>query len=248
MTTDEQRQYYADTAADYEAAHMAAGDEHYVAAEYMVGLFSTLRVESILDVGCGTGRACRFFRERYPGARVLGVEPVFDLLAVARSASGLAYVQASGLQLPFADNSFDAVCVTGVLHHVAEPLLLVAELMRVARKGVFISDANRFGQGSRGIRIAKLLLHRIGVWELLVRLRTRGTGTFYSNGDGLFYSYSVYDSLPQLEAWADRVVLIATQEMKTARWGPLLQSPSVLLAALRETSPDWASPATSEQD
>jgi len=59
---------------------------------------------------------------------------------------GLPLLMASGDALPFADNSFDAVCEFGILYHVPEPVRVIQEMLRVARHVVVISDANRFGQ------------------------------------------------------------------------------------------------------
>jgi hypothetical protein len=60
---------------------------------------------------------------------------------------------------------------------------------------VFISDANNFGQGSLLLRAIKQGLHRTGLWPLADYLKTRGKGYTLSDGDGLAYSYSVFDSL-----------------------------------------------------
>ena len=44
-------------------------------------------------------------------------------------------VAADGQYLPFADSAFDYVICSHVLEHVEEPALLIAELMRVAKRG-----------------------------------------------------------------------------------------------------------------
>ena len=61
-----------------------------------------------------------------------------------------------------------------------------------------------------------------------------------SDGDGIFYSYSIFDSMPQLQAWANRVFIIPTMTQNKI---PLMQiaTPHGLLVALREPSgPGWA--------
>ena len=61
-----------------------------------------------------------------------------------------------------------------------------------------------------------------------------------SDGDGIFYSYSIFDSMPQLQAWADRIFIISTMPQKKI---PLMQMPhpTVCLVAFREPSgPGWA--------
>jgi hypothetical protein len=56
-----------------------------------------------------------------------------------------------------------------------------------------------------------------------------------SEGDGLFYSYSVYDSYDQLARWADRIFLLPTDPLLSQSWfHPLLTSPGIVLIAIRD--------------
>jgi ubiquinone/menaquinone biosynthesis C-methylase UbiE len=240
---EEQVRYYTATAADYESAHVSAGDEHFVALEYMLGLFQTLSVTSVLDVGAGTGRACEFLAVRSPGVQVVGVEPVAALIEASRSRDVATFVQGSGDRLPFPDGSFDAVCAMALMHHVPEPARVIREMMRVARRAVVLSDSNRFGQGPVVARLAKLAMYRAGLWPLANRIRMRGKDHLWSEGDGIFYSYSVYDSLDLLSSWGDRVSLLGTSSGRTGWTGPLLSSSSVMLAAVREPKETFALPA-----
>jgi ubiquinone/menaquinone biosynthesis C-methylase UbiE len=104
-------------------------------------------------------------------------------------------VRGSGAALPFADSSFDVVCEFAVLHHVPNRNAVVKEMFRVARKAVLISDSNRFGQGPRAARLIKLGLYKTKLWKAYNYLRTSGKGYRVTEGDGVAYSYSVYDSL-----------------------------------------------------
>jgi hypothetical protein len=92
-----------------------------------------------------------------------------------------------------------------VLHHVPDPRPVVAEMLRVARRAVFIADSNNFGQGPRPARLAKQLLHACGLWPLANLVKTRGRGYIVTEGDGVSYSYSVFSSLPQIRAACDEV-------------------------------------------
>jgi ubiquinone/menaquinone biosynthesis C-methylase UbiE len=60
-----------------------------------------------------------------------------ELLAQARlrSPPGVEYLEADATALPFAAGSFDLVCSSRVLHHVARPELVLAEMNRVLRPG-----------------------------------------------------------------------------------------------------------------
>jgi ubiquinone/menaquinone biosynthesis C-methylase UbiE len=241
MTTESeqiQSEYYTRTAAKYDSMHIDERDEHSIALRYISALIGVNRIDSVLDVGCGTGRALRHFREHHRELRVMGLEPVQALLDQAVNRHGLPadmLVNARGESIPFPDQSFDAVCEFAILHHVKEPSLVVREMLRVARKAVFISDANRFGQGRPAARWFKLLAYKLGVWGAVNFVKTRGTGYTISEGDGLAYSYSVYDSYDEVARWADRIVLIPTTDQSSRSWiRPLLTAPHVLLCGFRD--------------
>jgi ubiquinone/menaquinone biosynthesis C-methylase UbiE len=196
-----------------------------------------LGLDSLLDVGAGTGRAVLFFRDK--GKDIRGVEPVQALIkqAMAKGVPESAILCGDGRSLPFEDRSFDAVLECGVLHHVAEPRDVVKEMLRVAKKAVFLSDNNRFGQGGMAARLTKLSLYKMGMWKAARFVQTRGRYYTISEGDGLAYSYSIYDSYGQLADWADSVWCLPTMSDKTCRswFHPLLTSSHGLLCAIRDT-------------
>ena len=139
------------------------------------------------------------------------------------------------LALPFQDNSFDAVCEFSTLHHVLNPSPVVGEMLRVARKVVLIADSNRFGQGSKIARLIKFALYKTGLWPAYWSFRTRGKGYIVDEGDGLAYSYSVYDSYDQVAEWADRIVLVPANRGSAPSWfHPLLNRDAILLFAFKE--------------
>src|SRR5579862_6482087 len=140
--TQRQQNYYAKTASAYESMHVQPGDEHFIALEYVAALLHVVRAKTVLDVGSGTGRAIRFLKQRCPDLQIEGVEPVAELCMQAQ-APGTVIHDATGEDLPFHDGSFDVVMSFGLLHHVPAPAPVIAEMTRVARFGVMISDANR---------------------------------------------------------------------------------------------------------
>ena len=234
-----QREYYRATADTYNQSHVADGDEHGIALDHLLGICRQMGIASILDVGCGTGRAVRRLAT-LPEMAVLGVEPVAELLVQAAGSrpAPLGLMQGSGSALPLRSSSVDAVCATGVMHHVADPKVIVAEMMRVARLAVFISDYNRFGSGPAPWRWAKLALAKSGTWPWVYRLRTGGRGYHVSDGDGVAYSYSIYDSYRQLFQWADRIYVIPTAFLSSDTFlSPLLSSTHGLLCAFRLMPP-----------
>jgi len=235
-----QRRYYSDTASRYETMHAQEGATDAFSQNFIHSILRLFKVQSVLDVGAATGCGLRDFRKAFPGVFVCGVEPVAALLQqgrVAGNLSGVSFLQASGEALPFPDNSFDAVCEFATLHHVPNPSAVVGEMLRVARKVVVIADSNRFGQGSWPARLLKLFLYKLGLWRVFDFLRTRGKRYQISEGDGLFYSYSVYDSYHLAARWADRVLLVSGDPVHSRSWlRPLLTSQGVILVAIRESS------------
>jgi SAM-dependent methyltransferase len=168
-----------------------------------------------------------------------GVEPVEELRLLAQR-GGETVVDGDAERLPYGDASFDAVVATGVMHHLPRPAMAVSEMIRVARRAVFISDNNRFGHGSALARRIKLAIHSAGLWPSLEAVRTRGRGYMESVGDGVFYSYSVYDSIETLSAWGDRTFVIPTGRSNASSRDPRLITSHGLLVSLREPTDGWA--------
>ncbi len=231
-----QQAYYAETADRYEADHVQDGDEHYFALRHIAFYLEWIGARSVLDTGCGTGRALRFLHESLPHLSIRGNDPSEELLAVAVRDHG---VPANTLdccpseQLPYEDSSFDAVVATGVLHHVAEPEKVVAELLRVARVAVFISDSNIYGQGGRIARLAKHFLARAHLLGPVNWVRRGGHHWFYSAGDGIAYSYSVFDSLSLLRKSCPSIIVIPTLPSGMTGSCPLGESSHCLVSAFK---------------
>jgi len=200
-----QRKYYADTAARYEEMHVEEQDEHFFALGFLAASVEYLKIQSILDIGSGTGRAIRYIKRRCPGIRIVGVEPVPELREQAYKL-GVAHdeiVDGDALKLVYKDGAFDLVCAFGVLHHVKTPNVAIAEMLRVAAKAIFISDANNFGQGSYVPRSIKQLINAFGLWGVANLIKTRGKGYIYTEGDGVSYSYSVFNNYDQIKKSCD---------------------------------------------
>ncbi|HEY3254741.1 MAG TPA: class I SAM-dependent methyltransferase [Polyangiaceae bacterium] len=209
-----QRTYYAMRAAHYDEAHVQANDEHQLALAFMVGAIQFLDVRSVLDVGSGTGRVLTYLKTHAPAVARAGVEPVGELRQVAygKGVSEAELRDGDATRLAFPEESFDLVSEFGMLHHVRDHARVVREMLRVASKAIFISDSNNFGQGSRLKRAAKQALRSAGLWRAADLVKTRGKGYSITEGDGLSYSYSVFDDYELIRANCRSVHVLNTQD------------------------------------
>lgn len=226
-----QRAYYEQTARGYDAAHIDEGDEHYFALGFLLGSIVYLKAESLLDVGAGTGRGLAYLKQHAPELKVRGIEPVGALreMAYAKGIPRDELTDGDGMSLAFPSGSFDVVCAFGVLHHVKDHRRVVEEMLRVARKAILISDGNNFGQGRPAVRLIKQALHAAHLWPLANLIKTRGKGYSITEGDGLAYSYSVFDDYPLIQQSCSRVHLLNTT---VAGIDPYRSAPHVALLGI----------------
>jgi ubiquinone/menaquinone biosynthesis C-methylase UbiE len=216
-----QQQHYELTAEAYDDdPGLGESPEHELALYLLLAVTDSVKAESLLDVGAGTGRAMRFLARHRPSLACLGVEPVDGLREVAHH-KGVpvgSLIPATGYQLPFRDASFDIVTEFGVLHHVKRPEIVLREMLRVARYAVFLSDSNNLGMGRFEGRLIKNLCFGLGLWRTLNWARTRGRGYVFEPNDGLWYYYTVFQHFRELKRRCHSVHVINTRMTSRTPW------------------------------
>lgn len=96
---------------------------------------------AVLDIACGTGFATRAAATAAgPGAHVEGVDVNPAMLGQARttdvdSGAAIRWTEASAMELPYGDASFDAVICQQGLQFFPDPATGLHEMARVTRKG-----------------------------------------------------------------------------------------------------------------
>jgi len=87
--------------------------------------------QRILDLGCASGWNMSRFRQygRFP----FGIDVVPDRVQLAAHHGPVAI--ASGLELPFADETFDVIYIQHVLHHIGDVAQALAEVRRCLKPG-----------------------------------------------------------------------------------------------------------------
>ena len=90
--------------------------------------------ELVLDQAAGTGTSSQPFADR--GAQVVPCDFSLGMLKVGKQARpALPFTAGDGTQLPFADDTFDAVTISFGLRNIVDPLQGLREMRRVTRPG-----------------------------------------------------------------------------------------------------------------
>jgi ubiquinone/menaquinone biosynthesis C-methylase UbiE len=128
----------------------------------------SVRDQRILEIACGRGGFSRLLASR--GARMFGADFSSTALQIARGKSNGArtqphsqvdLAQADAQNLPYAQNSFDAIVSCETIEHLPDPPAALREMARVARSGgtLFLTTPNYF--------------NFMGLYNLYARARNR---------------------------------------------------------------------------
>ena len=226
--------YYDVTAAHYDELHgPLANPEHTVAMELGWPLLGN--VVSVLDVGAGTGRSLSWLEQRYPSLQLFGVDPSQGMIDIARrNLPDVAFKQGSGEALPYPDGFVDVAIATGIMHHVDNPSAVIAEMFRVARRGILISDHNNYAFGGTLMKRLRMGLKVCGLFGPVAFVRQGFNKKGYSQGDGWWYPYSLFDNYAEIAGRAEATFIFPTRS-PTGSLGNLIYSQSHLcVVALKQ--------------
>lgn len=146
------QEFFGVRAADWDARFPDDGPA-YAAAAAAMGLRGG---DSVLDAGCGTGRALTALRDAVgPRGTVLGADLTPEMLAAAvrggRDAVG-ALLLADVARLPLRADSLDAVFAAGLIAHLPEPATNLRELARIVRPGGRLALFHPIGRAALAAR------------------------------------------------------------------------------------------------
>ncbi|MFD9484491.1 class I SAM-dependent methyltransferase [Streptomyces sp. NPDC059991] len=146
------QEFFGARAADWDSRFPDDGPA-YAAAVAELGLRSGA---SVLDAGCGTGRALPPLRDAVgPGGTVLGLDLTPEMLeAAVRAGRGRAGWLALGdvARLPLRTGGLDAVFGAGLISHLPEPEANLRELARVVRPGGQLALFHPIGRAALAAR------------------------------------------------------------------------------------------------
>ena len=114
---------------------------HAVTRNGLLERLGPMRVEAntVVDLGCGTGSACKDLARRFRRSRVLAVDLSRGMLTQVSQKrswrSKVAVIQADARALPFANQAVDVVFANLLLPWIDDPAMLFREIARVLQKG-----------------------------------------------------------------------------------------------------------------
>ncbi|MEV6653177.1 class I SAM-dependent methyltransferase [Streptomyces sp. NPDC051219] len=188
------QEFFGARAADWDTRFPDDGPA-YAAAVAELGLRPG---DSVLDAGCGTGRALPALRAVVgPGGTVLGADLTPAMLVAAVRAGrdrGAGLLLADVARLPLRARSLDAVFAAGLIAHLPEPAANLRELARVVRPGGVLALFHPIGRAALAARQGREITADDLRAEPNLRPLLAGSGwrmTSYADEDARFLALAV---------------------------------------------------------
>lgn len=164
------------------------------------------KAKRVLELGCGSGFMARAIKQEYIGVDISQRMLVQNPIAIKKNDS---LICSDAANLPFSNESFDAVFSINLLEHTPQPEIVIKEAVRVLRKGGNIVMITPNGNIGWILEIAEMLRlkmpegpHRfLKRWELNKYMRRYDLEVleFRSIVNFPFGSYGISNRLQLLE-------------------------------------------------
>lgn len=107
--------------------------------EKLINFFQEREVNSILDVGTGSGDFVAVLKNVFPKAEITGIDPNKDsLIEAGKKYPDVTFSEMTSEKLEFEDNYFDLFSISMALHHLPDIQASLKEMQRVVKNGGWI--------------------------------------------------------------------------------------------------------------
>lgn len=101
--------------------------------------FKGHEINSILDVGTGTGDFVAVLKEVFPSSKITGIDPNVESLNQAiQKYADVTFSEMTGEKLDYENDSFDVASISMALHHLPDVSTTLKEMQRVVKPGGWI--------------------------------------------------------------------------------------------------------------
>jgi ubiquinone/menaquinone biosynthesis C-methylase UbiE len=145
----------------------------------MLDLLKPVKGETILDIGCGTGKSLLPFLDMGLQATGLDASQYMIDIAVKKTGNRADFHRGFAEDLPFEDNSFAYACLNTTLEFVEDPEKTLKEAFRVTKDRVFLGVLNKYAIKGIHRRIKGIFIESIynrakffSIWELKQMIHT----------------------------------------------------------------------------
>lgn len=119
--------------------------------EQLKTYFAGKPVHKVLDIGTGTGDFIKLMRSVFSEEiQITGIDPSEEALTEARIANtspNVEFIRMEGENLSFENQTFDVVCLSNAMHHLANPEKTFSEMKRVVNAGGWLVIAEIVSDG-----------------------------------------------------------------------------------------------------
>jgi ubiquinone/menaquinone biosynthesis C-methylase UbiE len=187
--------------------------------EKLASFFEGKTIGRVLDIGTGAGDFIQLLTEVFPSTtELIGVDPSEEALAEARKRSfpgKVNFLRMEGENLQFEDESFDVVCLSNAMHHLASPEKTFAEMKRVVKKEGWLVIAEIASDGlSEAQENQKMLHHFKSYVDRKLGITHRETST----RDEILDTITQNGIKPSLSFLFNRMAAPVTDPQKLDEW------------------------------
>ncbi len=206
---------------------------------------------SVAEIGCGPGRGTMFLAASKLDVTAIDIS-AGSLQRARRRAPNARFVRATAMNLPFSNESFDAVVADGVIHHTPDAEAAFVESARILRHGghLYLGVYNRrryyyyiytylgppvrwLAQSAAGRIVLSVTL--LPVYYLLHLIKSGGRRT-WKGAKNFFYDYIItpratFHTYEQVVAWGKEL------DLELVRYDPSLGNVHVFF--FRKSSPPF---------